>query len=434
MMKSFLLLLVHIIVCHTTLVSSSKSSSSIPSSQFKATENDFSEGNYQSQATTQQQQQHQQQRTKLNNLVTLDLAGMLDVHLSSPSVCNDDNVDDEMYSTTPVFRWGQKYHSKGQDSVPKKSGSIDMPNIHVGGEYNFNKVWYGLTRAITTLSWGNIDARKYNNCHIHGNANQSSNKRQSSKGVSATISAEKGLLSSKDYAINFGIALPITKNALDYIDKQNYIKPRIQSPSSAVVRYETINPNHDNYSTASVIIRSTFLHPRIQLVGKSILKMGESIHGRIQSFDTSPFSSRIQQRRFDLADESSWVPDIRMTPSGKVISDSTFGFSSGHRKGMSNSNSNDNSNSKSNRIGVRLMIKKQINWNILGSLFQQDGGSGGISPASDYDELDNGTQIRLEVCGITGANSFTSIAIDAALERMKETFQCTMAHEGVITS
>ena len=79
------------------------------------------------------------------------------------------------------------------------------------------------------------------------------------------------------------------------------------------------------------------------------------------------------------------------------------------------------------------MIKKQINWNILGSLFQQGSSGGGrIAPTSHYNEDDNDTHVRLELHGVTGINSFSSIAVDAALERIKDTFQCTIAQEGVI--
>ena len=383
--------------------------------------------------STQQHQQPPNQQSKLNNLVTLDLAGRIDIHLSSPFDSDDNDFDDgKAYSTTPIFQWGDTTTSTTTSSSSSKNYlNLKKPNIHVGGEYNFKNVWYGLTRAIATLSWGPMNARQYSNCHIHGSGSRRNSLRlQPQSSISKTLSVEKGLLSPKDYAINFGIAFPTTKTLMDhYFDNKNGNQDDekiMQSPSSAVVRYETMNPNHENEDTTSIIVRSTFLHPRIQLVGKSILKMGQIIHANKIPTKFSPFLSRIEQRQLNLNDESSWIPDIKMTPSGKVISDSTFGFPLQSQTSLGSNNNN---------IGVRFMVKKQINWNILGSLFQQDSSNGGNAISSshnDYDELDNDTIVRLEVCGLTGKNSLSSVAIDAVFERLKETLHCTIAQERVI--
>ena len=85
-----------------------------------------------------------------------------------------------------------------------------------------------------------------------------------------------------------------------------------------------------------------------------------------------------------------------------------------------------------------MTIKKQINWNILGSIFQHQGGNSlPMSYSQDYDDDDdlssgNDTLIRLEICGLTGVNSFTSFSVDAALEKIRQSFQCTLLQEGAL--
>jgi hypothetical protein len=150
------------------------------------------------------------------------------------------------------------------------------------------------------------------------------------------------------------------------------------------------------------------------------------------SLSSSPFLSRIQQQKLKLSDESTWLPDIKMTPGGKVISNNSFGIPT-PTKYQKESDGDDNC---SNRLGLRLTVRKQINWNILGSIFQQSSGNGGIHNSMSYDddnnESMNDTTVRLEVCGLTGVNSYTSVSAEAALERIRDTFHCTLLQEGIV--
>ena len=384
--------------------------------------------------------------TNLNTLVTLDLTGKFDVHISSPSIIINDKTkttttkkeyqllkEDYEYTTKPLFQWGTNYMNQFlQDKRSIKS--IMVPHVHIGGHYNFQNVWYGLTRIITTLSWG-----KVNHNHNHNNNH--------SQGYSATMSVEKGLLprvtpsgyyvkNNNEYALDVGLSFPIQQSLLmtffqhrnsnikqQQQQKQQY---RHDQPSSISFRYETTDKNHNYQPTASLYAKTNFLHPRLQIIGKSIVRFGEGTNVSLKKskdLSSSPFLSRIKQQAISLSDESSWIPDIKVTPGGKVISNSSFG--------LMPSNAD-----RHRRIGFRMTIKKQINWNILGSIFhQQDALEGlGINSMSYVadDESANDTSIRLEVCGLTGVTSFTSLAVQGAVERIKDTFQCTLLQEGVL--
>ena len=218
----------------------------------------------------------------------------------------------------------------------------------------------------------------------------------------------------------------------------NLIMQQQQKPSSITLRYETKNRIHGNHATTSICAKTNFLHPRIQIVGKSVVKLGKNMNGilpfsplkppsKLPPLSSSPFLSRIRQQKLQLSDESSWIPDVRITPGGKVISHNSFGFST-----------TPSYPDIGNRIGFRMTIKKQINWNILGSIFQHQGGDSLPMSYSQDDDDDNelssgnDTLIRLEICGLTGINSYTSFSVDAALEKIRQTFQCTLLQEGVL--
>jgi len=392
----------------------------------------------------------------MNSLVTLDLAGQFDIHLSSPSVVvaesgsnydldsyrrniEAEHLDNAKFATTPLFRWGKTVlrQNTGRRGTGGVKCLLPFPHVHVGGKYNFKTVWYGLTRLGLGMSWGAGATTNYRN-----------QQRRGQPSLSANISAEKGLLSPNDYSLDVGLAFPMTKTLFQ--DDSISTSVQQQFPTSIGLRYETMNSNHQNQMTATVTAKTSFLHPRVQIVGRSIMKLRDStllsaFSNLAQSssasasipLSSSPFLSRIQQRKLQLSDELSWMPDIKMTPGGKVISNSSFGLCPINKRGGNSGNINDINTSK-NRMGIRLTVKKQINWNILGSIFQHQQQQQHMASMS-YDNDDEGegynnndTAVRLEVCGVTGVKSYTSFAVEAALERLQETARCTFKQESVI--
>ncbi len=357
----------------------------------------------------------------MNTLVTLDLAGNFDIHVSSPSIIVDGGKSEDVLGddniTTPLFRWGKINPNEMSMIVPKKrsqttsrkSNGFLIPHVFLGGQYDFRQVWFGLTRIRTTLSWGKA---------LNG-SNRSNNLESRQKALCLDLSVEKSLDCASDYVLDVGLAVPMK---CSLFRAKNVSSNPMKQHSLLALRYETMNQNHDDQPTTSIYARTNFFHPRIQLVGKAIFKLEQNIHKSfpksLPSISSSPFLSKIRQQKICLSDESSWIPEVKVSPGGKVISNSSFGFGSGNDL---------------HRVGVRMTIKKQINWNLLGSIFQQGNTVDSLPYSYDgNDESANDTSIRLEVCGITGVNSYTSLSLQTALERVKETFQCTILQEGVL--
>ena len=150
----------------------------------------------------------------------------------------------------------------------------------------------------------------------------------------------------------------------------------------------------------SCAILSTFVHPRLQLISRTLLSgKGEPHEG---------FSSRIPKGEVNWS-EGSWIPDTKMAPTGKVLSSSAMGFNR-QCDGL-------------NAVGIRLTARKQLNWNLFGLVSDL---------GSDVYEK-NDTAIRLELSYKTNdGNTLTSLSAEAAAERIKNTMHCSLQHERLI--
>ena len=101
------------------------------------------------------------------------------------------------------------------------------------------------------------------------------------------------------------------------------------------------------------------------------------------------------------------MPDVNIPAGGKIVAKSAIGL----RRG----------GSAHNGIGVRLMASRQLNWNIIG-----------ILKGGDEAEYSNDTMLKLEVGGV-GQGTYTSISAEAAIERIRETFRCTLLQERIFS-
>ena len=324
-------------------------------------------------------EQKKKNEGSLSNLVSLDLAGEVQTHLSSPQVPYNDYT--ERIRTTPLFRWGSlsiPKGEKGKKAVSSYSNNL-FPSIHVGAKYDFQKVWYGATRLMSTFSWGDIAV---------GNTK--------SKTV-PKLTGEYGLLKKSDYSVKFDLEFPRNGNA-------GNLEPMVS------VRYDTNGIRQDSATVAA----RAFIHPRIGVVAKGIVTGLGAIgidagttKARYKNEDTSErFLSRIPQDQVSWS-EGSWLPDVKMTAGGKIVTKSAIGLKRGPFGG--------------NTIGVRFMASRQLNWDIIGML-----------QGSDDAEEENHTILRLEV-GSVRENSYTSISAEAAVERIPQTLRCTLLQERVFS-
>lgn len=313
-----------------------------------------------------------------SNIVSLDLAGEVQTHLSSPHSPYNEYMSST--GTMPLFRWGKVKIPKAKKGMKSRSTSCSnhvVPSIYVGAKYDFQRAWYGATRLMSTFSWGDVAV---------GN-----NKSR----VVSKLRGEYGLLRRNDYSMKLELEFQSDDNA------RNGLEPMVS------VRYDTNGIRQDIATFAA----RAFIHPRIGVVAKGIVTGLEAIgigtgttKPRYNNIDdaSSQFLNRIPQDQVRWS-EGSWLPDVKMTAGGKIVTNSAIGLNKGSLSG--------------NNVGVRLMVSRQLNWNIIG-----------ILQGSDDAEEDNNTMLRLEV-GSVGDNSYTSISAEAAIENIPQTLRCTLLQE-----
>eukprot|EP00979_Chaetoceros_neogracilis_P004815 scaffold838_cov218-Chaetoceros_neogracile.AAC.15 len=317
-----------------------------------------------------------------SNIVSLDLAGEFQTHLSSPLSPYNEYMSNT--GTTPLFRWGKvkiPKANKGMKGRPISCSNLVVPSVYVGAKYDFQRAWYGATRLMSTFVWGDVAV---------GN-----NKSR----VVPKLRGEYGLLRRHDYSMKLDLEFQRDGTASDGLE------PMVS------VRYDTNGIRED---IATVAARA-FIHPRVGVVAKGIvtglgtLGIGTgTTKARYKNIDDTSalFQNRIPQDDVRWS-EGSWLPDVKMTAGGKIITNSAIGL----KKRLSGENS----------IGIRLMASRQLNWNIIGML-----------QGSNDAEEENNTMLRLEV-GSLGDNSYTSISAEAAIENIPKTLRCTLLQERVFS-
>ena len=287
----------------------------------------------------------------VGGIISLDLAGKVNIHVSSPK-----NTDDE---SRPLLRWGNGDESN-KDKCP-------TPSIFIGTKYDFGQFWYGARRLLTTLSWG----KRY----------LQTESKDGKISMLTNIRTEIGLQNPKDYSLELEFQFP----------RRN--TKRLQSLMS--VRLENVEEGKHACATLS-----TFVHPRLQFISRTFLSQKDVSH--------KGFSSRIPEGEINWS-EGSWIPDFKMTPTGKVLSSSALGFNR-QSDGL-------------NRVGFRLTARRQINWNLFGL----------VSDVGNDVYERNDTAVRLELSYKTNhGQTLTSISAEAAAERINSTMQYCLKQERFI--
>lgn len=245
-----------------------------------------------------------------------------------------------------------------------------LPIIHVGAQYDFRRHWFGATRLISTLSWGRTQDAK----------------------LGMKIRGEMGHDLTDDYSVQWNLE---TKNR----DERGGLKPKLMA------RYDT-----KHGSKGATIAASASIHPRFNVLAKvTAAKQGSnSIYDELRYQQT--LINRIPQEKLNWS-EGTWLPDVKMTTGGKIIASSAIGLPRGKSGG--------------NDVAIRLMARRQMDWNIVGFL---NGSS------EDYARDDeNQTLLRLEI-GSKGndSSSYSSISAEAAFENIRDSWKCTVQQERLI--
>jgi len=353
----------------------------------------------------------------------------------------------------PLF---QRRRSRRSPTRHHRESALTTPNVFLGANYDFRKIWWGVTRVITTLAW-ETPSKGVGEQQLPPPGGRS---RRGSGRMGATLSLEKGILTPNDYSTELKLirrqSLPNNNNNEDH-------KP----PPSISIRLDTDTQWNTSYSDSSTggrksvtLAGRTSIHPRIDIVAKSTTQFDHDHHqhhngGEDDSTTHDFFSNRIPPRVLKGGEwkEGIWIPLISMTPGGKISSKNAFRFrdilSNSSRRsvtddGISSSSSSvggGDSDSDSERsslsssssrwydgmqTGIRLVVSRQLNWNALG-LSNNEHSSSFMG--------ENLTFLRLELSGLDrSGHTLRCITIEGAMERLRESARVTLLQERVVTT
>lgn len=389
--------------------------------------------------------------------VSLDLSGRVDCCVlgGGGSGTNDGltTVENPNYpgartrSVTPLFRYGAlRRRIRGRTG----KGGHPLPSFFVGADYDFRKVWYGATRLVTTLAWSG--AKNGEEGAGAGDNNRRAVGSHSHSRLGANLSFEKGLLQANDYSTKLEMILrhgpftgrrlskstdntPTTNDEDEDDNEDDGHTATSPKPSSISLRLDTLTSSPSSSSTTPIAIQGatvagrTSLHPRLDLIARTTLLADD--HG---DKNASYLSHRVPPPTGGWSsEEGGWIPEVSVTPGGLLLSKNALGFrgvrcggtaSAGTEGSAGGVGSNDRWYDGM-RTGVRLVVRRQLNWNALGlSMGAYDGGYA----------VDTSTFVRLELSGLDRAcTTLRCVTLEAALERVRESAKVTLLLERVRT-
>jgi hypothetical protein len=185
---------------------------------------------------------------------------------------------------------------------------------------------------------------------------------RSSSPFTINVKTEKGLEEPGDYAAEVGVSW----------------KALNRNPAHLEVRWEP--------SCGQVSV-SVPLHKSLELVWRSILVQKKPATGYFES-------------RFPSPTEDWWIPNLMMNTAGRLTAKNEVALAV----------------NKKRRIGIRLMVSRQLGWSAFGGAIVDD----------------PDTLLRLEVRGMDDrAESFSAAAMETVLERVRASTRWTLSHEQV---
>lgn len=355
---------------------------------------------------------------QLSSVISIDLEGEVETHLSSPKAPSslavyEDYVEPKV--TEPIFRWGtisvperiRTSLTKVRTTIRTKShisekgtvscSNIVVPSIYIGAKYDFRKRWYGITSLKSCLSWGDV---------IVGNG--------PSKFISK-LRSEISLMRPNDFKVGIDVQVP---NEIydDQNEFQNELGPMLSVNYISHVGDLKSHVEGNQRQDCTSFQAKAFIHPRVGVAIKAIVagfndEEARGIKFRNKKEWNGYFLKKIPQQKVSFA-EGSWIPEVKVSPSGKVVANNSFGV---QKKFLSKSIVQSMSNNFNN-VGIRLMISKQMNWNLIGIL------------QGENHDTENETIIRIEV-GAAQDNCYSSIVGEGSLERLSRTWRCNLLQE-----
>jgi len=383
-----------------------------------------------------------------NGGVSLDLSGRVDCCVLGGGGASGDDSDGLTVENpnhpvagsrfvTPLFRYDALRRRR------QEIGSPPLPSLFVGADYDFRKVWFGATRLVTTLAWSgarngweDTGARDNTRRIVGGHARRSR--------LGANLSFEKGLLRTNDYSTKLEMILRRTRRRISSSTANNpqaNVEDKSENeeeddgttttslnPSSISLRLDTLPSTPSSAADIDVhsatVAGRTSLHPRLDLIARTTIRSHDH-----RGEGASYLSHRVPPPTGGWSlEEGGWIPEVSVTPGGRLVSKNALGFRGVTYGGGSTGGGGSNGAWYDGmRTGVRLVVSRQLNWNALGLSMG----------ASSYDEEhieDTSTFVRLELSGLDRTcTTLRCVTLEAALERLRESAKVTLLLERVRT-
>lgn len=291
-----------------------------------------------------------------NPNVGLDLSGQFHVHLSSPS----EHEGNYLQTSEPLFQWGQ---------------TSSHPSVHVGAHYNFYRCWFGVTRLLSTFSWLRSDR---NNKMLQ-------------------VTSEVGCLEPHDYSLQISAS---NAQVETYDDSSNRIS----------VRLDTLHPK------GTFSVQKPIFHRRLNLVWSITALLGAQNH------PSSNYNNKLPP--LYAQDPDSILPSFQLGTTGRLSSTSCIGWTTNKRHSKSHKSSSSRLPKLNlgiqncfSRMGVRLVVSKQLDWNPFGSL-----------------DHDDDTTVRVELLGVENSENdiLDCISIQScgtSIQDFKDTARITLSRD-----
>jgi hypothetical protein len=241
--------------------------------------------------------------------VALDLSGKFDILVASPAVWGGNDYDDNFID---------EREEGGKEALfPLRNKRL--PDFHVGAQYNFNAVWYGVTRCFASIR-SKAGPQRADSTPI----------RNLLSSLDSQYTFEKGVFDPRDYSTNLVVRRPWpTKKA---------------SPPWVSVSQST-SPIASSAIGAGLGL-SRFLDVSVKVTG---------VDGSSESA-SSNYVSELFSTKMPKIGGDGWIPDLNLNPLGQLTSSSDMGR---YYKGC--------------RYGARLRLRKQLSWSSSSSFFDFDG-------------------------------------------------------------
>lgn len=287
------------------------------------------------------------------NTVKLDLAGHVNIHISSPSETAGQYYEGDTQYGEPLFRF--------------ESSKSYFPSFILGLKYDFNRCLFGVTRIIPSMFWKVYRKNSADVLHIN-------------------LSSECSTVETGDYSLEL---------AMEQDQEMNMNNPFSKTKKFMTARLDSSFPSKGTISLQAPLM------PRINLLGifTFLASQNQNFDSSSSIYESAKEELKQSMPKIDTENPEPWLPTFSANPNGKFRSTSEWGW-------------NPKCTKLTNHMGIKFSVKKQLDSSALfgfslgGSSDDEEMGGG------DSDLYD--TFINLGISGLeSNGKAINSLAVHA---------------------